>query len=157
MNIEIKKADVADAEEILALQKLVFRAESNAYDHCAIPPLAQTLESITSKFRNKVFLKAVNDGKIIGSIRAFKEGETCYLEKLFIHPSFQGHGIGTKLMQRIEKYFVGKVKRIQLSTDNNNKHNVQLYQRLGYKAYKTDKVADNVTFIYMEKYLPIRR
>ncbi len=151
MDISIKQADLSDAEEILALQKLVFRNETRAYDHCSIPPLTETLEKIRYEFKYKTFLKAISNEKIIGSMRGHKDGDTCYLEKLFVHPSLQGHGIGTRLFQEMEKYFIDKVSRIQLSTDNNNHRNVGLYQKFGYKIYKIEKIAVGVEFVYMEK------
>lgn len=152
MGIEIKQARIADAEEVLALQKLAFQREPPAYSHCAIPPLAETLERITKEFKDKRVLKAMNGEKIVGSIRAYRWKGTCYLEKLVVHPSFQGKGIGTRLMQEMEKLFADRVERIQLSTDYKNERNVFMYKKLGYKIYKTQKLSNDEGFVYMEKY-----
>jgi ribosomal protein S18 acetylase RimI-like enzyme len=152
MNIEIKQARVADAEEVLALQKLAFETESQVYGHCAIPPLTETLERITKEFKDKRVLKAMNDEKIVGSIRAYRWEGTCYLEKLVVHPSFQGKGIGTRLMQEMEKLFADRVERIQLSTDYKSERNVSMYKKLGYKIYKTQELSNGGSFVYMEKY-----
>ena len=152
MDISIKQANLSDAEEILALQKLVFKNETKAYEHCAIPPLTETLEKIKYELSYKTFLKAVDGEKIIGSIRGHKDGDTCHMEKLFVHPTLQGHGIGTQLFKEMEKYFIDKVARIQISTDNDNHRNVSLYQAFGYKSYKIDKIADGAEFVYMEKW-----
>ncbi|MGD2279284.1 MAG: GNAT family N-acetyltransferase [Candidatus Omnitrophota bacterium] len=151
MKVIIKKAEVEDAEKILSLQKEAFRNVADLYSHCTIPPMTENLETLLGEFKNKVVLKASIDGKIVGSIRAFKENGTCYLEKLMVRPSLQGQGIGTKLMQAIEGHFKGSVKRIQLSTVHKSTANIRLYEKLGYVTYKTEKVNNDVTFVYMEK------
>ena len=68
-----------------------------------------------------------------------------------VRPSLQGQGIGTKLMRDIEDHFSSSVKRIQLSTIHKSTANIRLYENLGYAVYKTEKVNNDVTFVYMEK------
>ena len=46
----IKRATIADAEEILSLQKLVYESEAEIYNDFTIPPLTQTLEEIKAEF-----------------------------------------------------------------------------------------------------------
>ncbi len=65
----IQKADISDAAQILSLQKLAYQSEAEIYNDCKIPPLTQTLEEVESKFTDHIFLKAVEDGRIIGSVR----------------------------------------------------------------------------------------
>lgn len=55
------------------------------------------------------------DGKIIGSVRAFEKGETCYIGRLIVHADYQNQGFGTKLLNRIENIF--NSKRFELFTD----------------------------------------
>jgi hypothetical protein len=86
--MEIERATVLDAEEILSLQKLAYRSEAEIYNDFNIPPLVQTLESIEKDFENQYFLKAVMDGKIIGSVRAYTKEGTCYIGRLIVHPDF---------------------------------------------------------------------
>jgi ribosomal protein S18 acetylase RimI-like enzyme len=155
MVITIKRASVSDAEEILALQKLAFQNETNVYPLSTIPPLTQTLEEIKAKFKVKTFFKAISDGKIVGSIRAYREGNICYPEKLIVHPSFWNLGIGTKLMQEMEKYYIGRVAKFRISTDPKNERNMRLYQKFGYRIFKTRKISDSESFVYLEKLSPI--
>ena len=151
MDITIKRASVSDAEEILALQKLAFQNETNVYPNSTVPPLTQTLEEIKAKFEVKTFFKAVSDGKIVGSIRAYREADICYPEKLIVHPSFRNRGIGTRLMGEMEKYYIGKVATFRISTDPKNERNMRLYQKLGYRIFKTKKISADESFVYLEK------
>ena len=96
--MEVEKATISDAEEILSLQKLAYQSEAEIYNDFNIPPLVQTLEEIKKDFGIQFLLKAVMDEKIIASVRAHTKEGTCYIGRLIVHPDFQNQGIGTKLM-----------------------------------------------------------
>jgi ribosomal protein S18 acetylase RimI-like enzyme len=146
----IKPATINDADEILSLQKLAYQSEAEIYNDFNIPPLNQSLEEIKDEFDNKTFLKAVVDGKIIGSVRAFVEQGTCYIGRLIVHPDFQNQGTGTKMMNEIEKFFK-KAKRFELFTGHKSKRNIYLYQKLGYRIFRTEKITDNLEIVYLVK------
>lgn len=136
--MEVEKATISDAEEILSLQKLAYQSEAEIYNDFNIPPLVQTLEEIKKDFGIQFLLKAVMDEKIIVSVRAFVKEGTCYIGRLIVHPDFQNQGIGTKLMVEIEKIF-STCQRFELFTGARSERNLYLYQKLGYKIFKTAK------------------
>ncbi len=146
----IEKATVSDAEEILSLQKLAYRSEAEIYNDFNIPPLIQTSKEIKQDFENQFFLKAVEDKKIIGSVRAHVKEETCYIGRVIVHPNFQNRGIGNKLMSEIEKVF-DTCKRFELFTGDKSERNLYLYQKLGYRIFKTAKITDQTTIVFLEK------
>ena len=146
----IERAIISDAEEILSLQKLAYRSEAEIYNDFNIPPLVQTLESIEKDFENQYFLKAVMDGKIIGSVRAYTKEGTCYIGRLIVHPDFQNRGIGTDLMNEIERIF-NTCRRFELFTGDKSERNLHLYQKLGYKIFKKVKITDQTMIVYLEK------
>ena len=146
----IEKATVSDAGELLVLQKLGYRSEAEIYNDFNIPPLVQTLESMEEDFGNHLFLKAVLDGRIIGSVRANAGEGTCYIGRLVVHPDFQNRGIGTRLMDEIEKVFNG-CERFELFTGDKSKRNLQLYQKRGYLIFKTAKITDQTNIVFLEK------
>lgn len=136
--MEVEKATISDAEEILSLQKLAYQSEAEIYNDFNIPPLVQTLEEIKKDFGIQFLLKAVMDEKIIASVRAHTKEGTCYIGRLIVHPDFQNQGIGTKLMYEIEKIF-STCQRFELFTGARSERNLYLYQKLGYKIFKTAK------------------
>ena len=146
----IERAIISDAEEILSLQKLAYRSEAEIYNDFNIPPLVQALESIEKDFENQYFLKAVMDGKIIGSVRAYTKEGTCYIGRLIVHPDFQNRGIGTDLMNEIERIF-NTCRRFELFTGDKSERNLYLYQKLGYKIFKKAKITDQTMVVYLEK------
>jgi ribosomal protein S18 acetylase RimI-like enzyme len=102
----ITYASTEDAAALLELQKLAYQSEAKLYNDLSIPPLIQTMEELEIDFTIKVFLKAQVESKIIGSVRGYQAGNTCYIERLIVHPNHQGQGIGTALMESFESYFV---------------------------------------------------
>ena len=142
-------ANIQELKDILVLQKLAYKAEAEIYGDYSIPPLLQTLDELTEETKKSIILKYIDNGKIVGSVRAFKKDGTCYIGKLIVHPDYQNKGIGKKLMAAIEKYFEGL--RYELFTGHLSEKNLALYEKLGYHRFKTEKVHDGLSFVYMEK------
>jgi hypothetical protein len=69
-HIEIKRASLEDAEIILHLQMHADLSEAEIYNDYSIPPLIQTLKEIKQEFSQQVFLIALEEGEIVGSVRA---------------------------------------------------------------------------------------
>jgi ribosomal protein S18 acetylase RimI-like enzyme len=146
----IENALISDLEEILALQKLAYLSEAEICNDFSIPPLLQTIEDIKSEYAYKTFLKAVDSGKIIGSVRANLQDGTCYIGKLIVHPDYQNRGIGTALMNSIENCFKG-CKRYDLFTGKKSVKNIYLYNKLGYRIFKEEKISEKLTLVSLEK------
>jgi ribosomal protein S18 acetylase RimI-like enzyme len=150
MDILIVQASTDDAGEILALQKNAYQSEAKLNDDWTLPPLTETLPEIISEFETKVFLKAVCANRIIGSVRATLDSGTCQVGRLIVHPDYQGKGIGTSLMGRIETAF-SRAERFELFTGTKSIHNIRLYQRLGYREYREEDLSPKVRLVFMEK------
>lgn len=63
----------------------------------------------------------------------------------------QGKGLGTRLLQEIEK--TSPQLRCELFTSTKSIRNVKPYERVGYVKYKTEMISTDLEFVYMEKYL----
>jgi len=62
-------AGSGDAGDILALQKVAYQSEATLYQDWTIPPLTQTLLEIEAEFETRIFLKAILEEGIVGSVR----------------------------------------------------------------------------------------
>lgn len=149
-DISIVQASPEDAAEILALQKLAYRTEAELYDDWAIPPLTQSLSEIEAEFEGKTFLKAMYRDRIIGSVRASLDSDTCLVGRLIVHPDYQGRGIGTRLMERIETV-LSRAKRFELFTGTKSSGNIRLYRMLGYRECREEDLSPEVRLVFMEK------
>lgn len=151
MNISPAIAD--DAQHILALQHLAYQTEAAKYDDNTLPPLLETLADLLARFGDRRFLKAVEDNQIVGSVRGFQEGDTCFIERLIVHPDCRCRGIGTTLLAQIEALFP-TARRFELFTGTKSESNIRLYERLGYRAFRHERVNEKVTLVFMEKIVP---
>jgi ech hydrogenase subunit C len=143
-------ANPLDAEEILALQKIVYQHEAEIYDDWSLTPLKQTLEEMRQDFVLKVFVKAVVSGKIVGSVRALQDGDTVHLSRLIVHPYFWQRGIGTQLVTDIEAMFPA-ARRFQTFAGQKSRSTMELYQRLGYVPIRQEKVSEQRERVYFAK------
>lgn len=148
--IDIRDASASDAAEILEIQKLAFRGQGILYNDFMLPPLVQTLEELIQDFKKHVFLKALYEGRVVGSIRGRAEGGTCFISRLSVHPEYQNRGIGKKLMLAIEKRF-DSVRRYELYTGQKSEKNIALYARLGYREFERKPQSTKVMLICLEK------
>lgn len=148
--LEVKRADVDDASEILGIQVAAYAIEAELYDDFDIPPLQQTLEEMKEEFGRQLVLKAILGTEVVGSVRAHVSGETCFIGRLSVRPSCQDRGTGTLLMRAIEESFP-EVERFELFTGHKSARNLYLYQKLGYRPFRTEEVHSKLSLIYLEK------
>ena len=128
-----------------------YLSEAEIYNDYSIPPLIQTLKEIRQEFSQQVFLNAIEEGEIVGSVRAYLEKGTAYIGRLMVKPDSQNKGIGTRLMQAIEEHF-RMADRYELFTGHRSARNLYLYQKLGYREFKRVPVNDSIILVFFEKY-----
>jgi ribosomal protein S18 acetylase RimI-like enzyme len=148
--VQIETADSRDAEAILQLQRSAYQSEAKIYNDFEIPPLTETLSQLRALFANHTFLKATVDGRIVGSVRANIHNGTCHIGRLIVDPNYQNRGIGTMLLAEIERKYPA-CRRFELFTGIKSQGNIRLYEKAGYKAYKTQSVSNKLSLIFFEK------
>ncbi len=146
----IQRALREDLKDILALQYLAYQSEARLFGTTDIPPLKQTLGEVEAEFDKGIILKAADDeGRLIGSVRAYQKDGTAYIGKLMVHPEMQRKGLGTKLLLAMEAEYPGQ--RYELFTSTRSLSNIRLYEKLGYRAFREEAVSDELHFVYLEK------
>ncbi|HWQ20622.1 MAG TPA: GNAT family N-acetyltransferase [Methanotrichaceae archaeon] len=151
--VEIIPATIEDALEILALQKLAYQSEARIYNDWTIQPLRETAEDIRAEFNTHVFLKAVSERLLVGSVRACTMGTTCYIGKLIVHPQWQNQGIATRLIAEAEMMH-RDTGRFELFTGSKSAKNIHLYHKCGYQEFRREKLNDSIELVYLEKIVP---
>ena len=149
VNAKIVKSVESDAPDVLRLQYAAYQSEAELYNDFSIQPLTQTLDELLAEYRNGIVLKAVLDDEIIGSARAYADGDTVYIGKLIVHPDHQGMGLGRRLLAEIESKL--QKKRFELCTGDKSERNLRLYEKAGYKRFKEETGESGITYVYMEK------
>ena len=147
----ITRAERCDLQQILDLQYLAYRSEAELLNDFRIPPLLQTLQELRAEFETGVELKATDGcGRIVGSVRAHTDGCTLFIGKLIVHPQRQGNGIGTEMLESIEKEY--PPMRCELFTSHSSVRNLALYRRLGYRPFREREVYPGMRLVYLEKF-----
>lgn len=146
----IERARHDDAAEILALQKLAYESEARLYDDWTLPPLTQTLSSLADEIASSVCLKAMDGDRLVGSVRGREAEGLSQIGRLIVDPQFQGRGLGTMLMRRIESQFP-QARAFELFTGSRSEGNLRLYERLGYRRSREKVISPAVTLVFLEK------
>ena len=144
------RAEASDAPEILALQKVAYQSEAEIYGDDSLPALQQTLEDLQSDFERMVFIKAVVNGKIIGAVRGYVEGQTAHLRRVVVHPYFRRRGIGRRLLDEIEQAFP-EVTRFEAKTGHQSKRNLYQLGKRGYQVFQTEPFTPAITWVCLRK------
>lgn len=149
----IERATTDDAAAILLLQRLAYQSEAVLYQDDTIPPLRETLDELRAIFVDHLVLKAVEDTTIVGAVRARVQQEAVLIGRLLVAPQRQGRGIGTQLLQAVERCYP-QATRFELFTGHRSTRNLALYQRLGYHETRREAVHPGLTMVFLEKRRP---
>jgi ribosomal protein S18 acetylase RimI-like enzyme len=148
--LTIVDAEPADAEAILALQRLAYESEARRYQNWSIPPLVETLASVRQHIERHVVLKAIDAGRLVGSVRGVVTGDSCEVGRLIVDPAMQRRGIGSALLAAIEAQFP-HVDAFELFTGSLSEDNLRLYRRHGYVFLRDEPLPTGVSLIYLRK------
>lgn len=149
--IQIVPAQPEDLDEILRIQRLAFQEQVDIYDAPEMPPMVETLEDMERDLGACSFLKAVApDGRIVGSVRSRRDGDTCHVARLAVHPDWQNRGLGTRLLLAAEACHAD-ASRYELLTGHRSDKNLHIYRKHGYRIFRRESVSDTTDLVYMEK------
>lgn len=90
-------------------------------------------------------------GKLAALIEKIAEPDHLLIENVAVAPSFQGQGLGRKLLAHAEKLAASSgFSATKLYTNKLFAENVQLYTRLGYRVDREERFKGGVV-VYMSK------
>jgi len=146
----IVRATIDDLPTILELQRQAFREEAKLVGDSSIKPMSQTLEELTEEFERSVFLKFVQDGEIVGSVRARMENGVCLISRLVVRPDRWRKGIGRQLVAEVERTFAD-ASRFELYTRIDHEQTRPFYRSLGYQPFRTERHSERLCFVHLFK------
>lgn len=109
--VEIRKAEVSDAKEILDVYSYYVEHTAISFEY-DVPTVEEFQKRIKKTLTKYPYLVAVRDGKIVGYTYAGPFVERAAYDwsselTIYLKPEEKGHGTGRKLYENIEKELAG--------------------------------------------------
>lgn len=122
--VHVRPAHPRDFPALVALDEAAF----DALWHNTSQTFAHALENLP------YFVVAEWAGHTVGYLFSNRQGNTGHLSRVAVHPDYQGHGIGTRLLAEATEFFrTEKVKVVTLNTQKDNAVSQRLYHRFGFR------------------------
>ncbi|MCW2703528.1 MAG: family acetyltransferase [Blastococcus sp.] len=147
----IRAAVPADAGELLTLQRAAYTSEALLYGDPGLPPLVQTLDDLAAELRTSIALKATRGDRIVGAVRGRPADGVLHVGRLAVAPDQQGQGIGTALIEALEAAAPSQIRQATLFTGHRSLANLRLYQRLGYREARRERLTPQVELVHLIK------
>ncbi|PFW92326.1 GNAT family N-acetyltransferase [Bacillus pseudomycoides] len=151
--IRIEKASITDAEKLTEIKKRTFDEEAkkwlpnqeNITDYNIQPPGYSSIEMTKYMIKELNYFKVIYNKTIVGGIIVTISGKSFgRIDRIFVDPDSQGKGIGSKVIDLIEKEFPN-VRAWDLETSSRQLNNHYFYEKMGYPA--TFKTEDEYCYI----------
>ena len=164
--VTIRRAQVADAGEVLVLQRAAFVAEAQLYGQPDIQPLRDTVEQVRQAIgdeRTHVLVAEAADeecgrvGRLLGSARLVvdPDGQAGVVGRIVVAPDVQGRGLGGLLIRRLHTIADGLgVASLTLWTGGQSASNIAFYRRHGYQGSRTRTDDRGITLQVMQRDVP---
>ena len=153
--LEIRKADVNDAEAIYNIIKEAFnKYVKDARITGRLDALKETQEDIIKDIKAKDVFIALADGVPVGTIRIeVKPDSTAYISRFGVLPENQKNGIGRSLITFVDNYLISKkVKQVCLYTASKHSGLVCFYYRMGFYVDSTSKDKGYIRAFMVKEY-----
>jgi ribosomal protein S18 acetylase RimI-like enzyme len=147
--MELRQATAADA---VAIRDLTRQAYAKWVPLIGREPKPMTADYQEAVARHRFDLLHI-DGTLAALIETIREADHLLVENVAVSPSFQGRGLGRKLMAHAETLAreLG-FDTIRLYTNQRFAENIALYRRLGYRVDREEVLAVG-TVVHMSKRL----
>ena len=150
-DLALTPISVADAGEVLTIQRAAFVSEAQIYGSVDMPPLTQTLEELEAELRESDGWVARVGGRLVGAIRSRKADGLLLIGRIAIAPDMQGAGIGRALLDAAETH--SGAEEAELFTGSLSEANIRLYESCGYVQTERVDTGDGIQEVYLRKRL----
>ena len=122
--VHVRPAQSGDLPALVALDEAAF----DPLWHNASQAFAHALENLP------YFVVAELAGQTVGYLFSSLQGDRGHLNRVTVHPDYQGRGIGARLLtEAIEFFRTEKVKVVTLNTQKDNAVSQRLYRHFGFR------------------------
>jgi tRNA (guanine37-N1)-methyltransferase len=145
--LELTRATLGDAAELLTLQRACWVQEAQANDTLDIPALRESLADVEADLDRWDTWVARSAGRLVGSARGRLDGDVWHVGRLMVAPDLQGRGIGRQLLALIERVAPPEAASYSLFTGSRSESNLRRYRRAGYRSGRSTDAPEGVTVL----------
>ena len=154
MSVKLQKANREDMHELWKMQVDAFKDLLDKYQDYDMSPAAESYERILQKydFTGTIYYFIVADGIKVGGIRVIDkmDGSRKRISPIWIMHEFRNKGYAQQAIQEVEKLYGDD--NWSLDTILQEKGNIHLYEKLGYKRTgKIERISYLMDIVYFEK------
>ena len=129
----IREATPADAEVVAEILKTAFSEFDERYTPEALEYVTPGADEISGRFAEGPIWLASIDNKPVGTVSVVREPDWLYIRSMGVLPAAQGHGVGSALLDIIERYAADAgVDTLFLYTTHFSSDAIRLYERHGF-------------------------
>jgi ribosomal protein S18 acetylase RimI-like enzyme len=155
MTFVVRKAAEEDIPQIKEVSKEAFwQYAENAEITAFVKPLEETNEDLKRDLENKMVLVALQDERVIGSVRVeIFSDNTAYLSRFGVREEYQNNGVGKVLMNAVDGAMKSmKVKNLYLHTASRMFSLVRFYYGRGFYIESTTKDRGYIRALLCKEY-----
>jgi GNAT superfamily N-acetyltransferase len=146
----VKRLGVADAGEVLTLQRAAYVTEARAHDDWDLPPLLETLDETRAALASCLSWGIRENARLVASVRLTVTGHVGVIGRLVVAPDRQECGLGGGLLAFAESEAPTEVTVFRLFTGSKSAGPLHLYAKHGYReTHRTPE--NNHELVHLEK------
>ena len=130
---DIVRGSLADAGEILTLQRACWVQEALANDSLDIPALHESLADVQASFGDWDYHVVRVAGRLVGAVRGRLQGDAWDIGRLMVAPDLQGRGLGRVLLEHIQRVAPPAATTYVLFTGAASAENQRMYKKAGFR------------------------
>lgn len=129
----VERATKADAAELCVLQRCCWVSEAILNDTLDIPALHESVDDVRAWIAALQAWTVRLDGRLVGAVRAHRDGDRWEIGRLMVAPDQAGRGLGRWLLAHAEAAAPPDVRHFVLFTGTRSERNQRMYTRAGYR------------------------
>jgi GNAT superfamily N-acetyltransferase len=158
--VRLEQLDVADAGELLTLQRAAYAEQAQRDGDPFLPALTQTLDELVDEIQTGGGFVLRLRGRLVGAVRTRVVGGELHIGRLTVAPDMQGRGFGGALLHAAESEAVANDvannragEAVVLWTGRLCEASMRLYTRRGYIETHREKLGAGVELVHLRKEL----
>ena len=157
-DLELLRMTIADAGEVLTVQRAAYVSEAQLYNDPFLPALTQTLDEVIAEIESGGGFVLRKSGRLVGAVRTRVVSGLLHIGRLTVAPDMQGLGFGSILMNAAEGEATATDEESSLAADaailftgKLSEANLRLYARRGYVETHREQLGTGVELVHMRK------